>query len=106
MKILVIIALACAALAACSPSESQAQTAPSKIVEAACGECQFDLAGDSCDLAVRLDGQAYFVDGTSIADHGDAHGADGFCNAIRSARVTGQLKGDRFQVTEFQLLAE
>ena len=43
------------------------------IAEAACGQCQLGLAGDSCDLAVRIAGKAYFVDGTGIDDHGDAH---------------------------------
>ncbi len=74
------------------------------VVEAACGECQFGLTGQSCDLAVRIDGKAYFVDGTSIDEHGDAHGDDGLCNAIRSARVTGEVKGDRIAVSAFELL--
>jgi hypothetical protein len=29
----------------------------SRIVEAACGECQFSMPGTGCDLAVRIDGQ-------------------------------------------------
>jgi hypothetical protein len=43
------------------------------------------------------------VDGTGIDDHGDAHGADGFCNAVRQARVTGSFDGDRFVATTFVL---
>ena len=43
------------------------------IVETACGECQFGMKGKSCDLAVRIDGKSYFVDGTTIDEHGDAH---------------------------------
>ena len=77
---------------------------PSVVVEAACGQCQFELAGKGCDLAVRIHGQAYFVDGTSIDDHGDAHAEIGFCNAVRSARVTGQVESDRFVVSAFELL--
>ena len=26
-----------------------------------------------CDLAVRIDGKSYFVEGTKIDEHGDAH---------------------------------
>ena len=77
-----------------------------RIVEAACGQCQFELAGDGCDLAVRFDGRAYFVDGTSIDDHGDAHATDGFCNAVREARASGTVVGGRFQSDAFMLVTD
>lgn len=75
-----------------------------QIVEAACGECQFKLEGKGCNLAVRIDNKAYFVDGTDINSHGDAHAKDGFCNAVRKAEIQGQLVNDRFKVTYFKLL--
>jgi hypothetical protein len=78
----------------------------SQIVEVSCGECSFGLKGKSCDLAVRIDGKAYFVDGTKIDDHGDAHAKDGFCESIRKAQVTGEIVNNRFQVTSFTLLPE
>ena len=53
--------------------------------EAACGQCQFKMSGFGCDLAVRIDGKAYYVTGTDLYDHGDAHAHDGFCNKIRKA---------------------
>lgn len=74
------------------------------IVETACGECQFGMKGKSCDLAVRIDGKAYFVDGTTIDKHGDAHAKDGFCNAIRKASVTGKVENGRFKATSFTLI--
>lgn len=77
-----------------------------QVVETACGECQFKLAGKGCDLAVRIDGKAYFVDGTDIDSHGDAHAKDGFCNAIRKAEVQGELANNRFKVTYFKLLKD
>lgn len=76
------------------------------IVETACGQCQFKLPGKSCDLAVRINGKAYFVDGTSIDEHGDAHAKDGFCNAVRKAEVKGEVVNDRFKVSYFKLLQE
>ncbi|HUR66327.1 MAG TPA: DUF6370 family protein [Chitinophagaceae bacterium] len=76
-----------------------------QTVEASCGECQFKLPGKGCHLAVRIDGKAYFVDGTSIDEHGDAHANDGFCEAIRKAQVQGTIVNDRFQATYFKLLA-
>lgn len=74
------------------------------LVEAACGQCQFGLTGHACDLAVRIDGESYFVDGTAIDEHGDAHGEDGFCNAVRQARVTGEVVDGRFVATSFELV--
>jgi hypothetical protein len=49
-----------------------------QIVEASCGQCQFGMEGHGCELAVRIDGKSYFVDGSSIDSHGDAHAKDGF----------------------------
>ena len=62
--------------------------------------------GKGCDLAVRLPGgRAYFVGGTGIDQHGDAHARDGFCNAIRRARVRGEVTADnQFRVSYFQLV--
>ncbi|MFB9108775.1 DUF6370 family protein [Flavobacterium gyeonganense] len=76
------------------------------IVEASCGECQFAMKGKSCDLAVRIDGKSYFVDGTTIHDHGDAHAEKGFCNAISKALVTGEIVNNRFKATSFKLIEE
>ena len=75
-----------------------------KIVETACGECKFHLKGEDCDLAIRVNGRAYFVDGTGIDDHGDAHAKDGFCNSIRKAKVTGKIVKGRFKSTSFKLI--
>ena len=75
-----------------------------QVVEAACGQCKLGLTGEDCDLAVRIDGKAYFVDGTNIDEHGDAHAKDGFCNSVRKAEVQGEVVGDRFKVTYFRLV--
>ena len=77
-----------------------------QVVEASCGECQFKLEGKGCNLAVRINGKAYFVDGTEIDSHGDAHANDGFCKAVRKAEVQGELVNNRFKVTYFKLVKE
>lgn len=77
-----------------------------QVVETACGECQFKLVGKGCNLAVRIDGKGYFVDGTDIDSHGDAHAKDGFCNAVRKAEVQGDLVNNRYKVTYFKLIKE
>jgi Family of unknown function (DUF6370) len=75
-----------------------------QVVEAACGQCQFGLPGKGCSLAVRMNGKTYFVDGTDIDSHGDAHASDGFCNAKRSAEVQGIVVNNRFKASYFKLV--
>lgn len=77
-----------------------------QVVEASCGQCQFGMEGDGCTLAVRIDGETYFVDGSSIDDHGDAHGEDGLCNCVRKARVQGEIVDGRFVASVFELLPD
>jgi hypothetical protein len=75
-----------------------------QMVEASCGECQFGMEGNGCDLAVRIDGESYYVDGALMDDHGDAHGDDGMCNCVRQAKVSGQINDGRFAATSFELV--
>lgn len=102
MKKILFIAfvLVNATLFAQEKKEPKAQT-----VEVSCGQCQFGMTEKKgCDLAVRIDGKSYFVEGTKIDDHGDAHAHDGFCEAIRKAEVVGEIKGNKFEVSLFKLL--
>lgn len=79
-----------------------------QTVELSCGQCQFRLTSqDGCDLAVRIDGKAYFVEGAHIDDFGDAHDKDtGFCEVIRKAEVAGELIDNRFEVSSIELIKE
>lgn len=76
------------------------------VVELSCGECQFGLEGESCDLAIRLNGQAMFVDGFGIDDFGDAHGDDGLCNCIRKAKVSGKIVKGRFTAEKIEMVKD
>jgi hypothetical protein len=113
-RLLLILALG---IASASGTQAQATKASASVpgpdagkeillVDAACGQCRLGLEGKSCDLAIRLDGKAYFVDGTTVDSHGDAHAKDGLCNAIRKAKVQGELVDNRFKATYFELLPE
>ncbi len=83
------------------------KTIKNQTVEISCGECKFKMKGKSCDLAVRIDGKAYFVDGKSIDDFGDAHDEKhGFCNVIRTAKVTGEIVNNRFKAKTITLVHE
>ena len=85
-------------------SQEKKETSKIQIVEASCGQCQFGMEGYDCDLAIRIEGKTYFVKGTSIDSHGDAHAKDGFCARIRKAEVVGELKNNIFFVTYFKLM--
>jgi hypothetical protein len=74
------------------------------VVDAACGTCMLKMAGKDCKLAITFKGKNYFVDGTGIDDHGDAHDDAGFCNAISKAKVQGKVVDDKFLVTYFELV--
>ena len=74
------------------------------IVEASCGQCQFKMSGDGCSLAVRIDGKSYFVEKANIDEFGDAHAKEGFCNAIRKAKVQGEIVRDKFVASYFEII--
>ena len=84
------------------------KTEEKQTVEISCGQCQFGLTSqEGCDLAVRIDDKAYFVDGANIDDFGDAHDKNsGFCEVIRKAEVTGNIEGNRFKANSIDLLKQ
>jgi hypothetical protein len=75
-------------------------------VEIACGQCQFDLnSKDGCDLAVKIDGKAYFVEGFNIDDFGDAHDEHtGFCEVVRKGEVVGKIENNKFVASSIELV--
>jgi hypothetical protein len=77
-----------------------------KIYEvlASCGTCNFKMKAEGCPLAIKWNDKVYLVEGTSIDDHGDAHADDGFCNAVKKAKVQGTFEGNRFKSTYFEIV--
>ena len=77
-----------------------------QVAEISCGQCQFELdSQNGCDLAVRIDNKAYFVDGFDIDAFGDAHDEHtGFCEVVRKAEVTGIVKNGRFKASAVKLV--
>ena len=93
-----------AASAQTKPAGKLDASKPVLELEASCGSCNFKMPGKECYLAVKYEGKAYAVEGTGLDDHGDAHEEKGFCMAVRKAKVQGNLKGDKFVVSYFELL--
>lgn len=106
MKYIILILLFATNLIQTNAQDISKPDSTKKIltVEASCGQCQFGLKGEGCKLAVRIDGKAYFVKGTDIDSHGDAHAKDGFCEAIRKAEVQGEVVNNEFVLTYFKLV--
>jgi hypothetical protein len=88
-------------------STLNAQPDPSKklyVVEATCGECNYGMEGNDCDLAITFNGNHYYVDGVGIYEYGHPHKEGGFCVATRKAEVQGEVVNGRFKASYFKLL--
>lgn len=99
MKYLILVCTLLFVVACANPKKTQ-------IVEVSCGQCQFGLTSqEGCDLAVRIEDNAYFVDGADIDDFGDAHDKEsGFCEVIRKGEVEGEVVNNRFKVSALKML--
>ena len=76
------------------------------IVITSCGQCNFGTRDKGCSLSVKIGEKIYPVKGTGIHDHGDAHGSDGFCRAVRVAWASGKMKKDVFHADSFVLVGD
>lgn len=95
-----IVVLSLFIFLSCTNKKERTQAA-----EISCGQCQFDLKGGGCDLAVKIDNKAYFIEGFGIDDFGDAHDENtGFCNVIRKGTVTGTIEEGKFLASDIKLL--
>lgn len=106
MKKIIVVAFFLIGMVSMNAQEKKTEQ-KTQVVEASCGQCQFGMKDKpGCDLAVRIEGKSYFVEGTDINKHGDAHAHDGFCSAIRRAEVVGEVKNNKFVVSQFKLLPQ
>jgi len=110
MKSLFIILASClfSLTAICQAAKTKnnvpAANKPIQVVEVSCGKCKLGLPGKTCEMAVRINGKAYYADGANIDNFGDAHANDGMCNAIRKAEVQGEVVNNRFKISYIKLL--
>ena len=102
MKHLITGIFAVCILVSCAVSKQAKEI--NRIVDVSCGICQFDMTGDECELAARIDDKLYYIEGAKIDEHGDAHAEDGFCSTVRKAQITGQIKHGVLITSSFELL--
>ena len=75
------------------------------FVIASCGMCNFgfkEIRG--CNLTLKIEDKIYPVVGTKIREFGNPHSGEGFCNAVRVAYVSGNIKDDKFYSDSFILI--
>jgi len=99
----------CILPACCQNKQLAAVPDPNKkvqVVDVSCGKCNFNMGGEECRLAVRINGKSYFVEGAAIDDFGDAHAKAGLCKAVRKAKVQGEIVNNIFKATYFKLVEE
>ena len=104
MKSLFVLFLSFLSLSVFAQDKSKAVKSDKQLVEAGCGICKLGMKGDDCELAVRINGKSYLVEGTSIDEHGNAHAEDGFCNYVRKAEVKGEVVDNKFRASYFRLI--
>lgn len=106
-KLIFLLFLGFGSFAATAQTSTKKNTLTNQVVELSCGECNFKMKGKSCDLAVRIDGKTYFVDGKKIDDFGDSHDEkSGLCNVVKKATVTGEIVNNRFKATDIKVITE
>ena len=74
------------------------------LVITSCGKCNLGTRDKGCSLSVKIGKKIYPVEGTGIHDHGDAHGSEGFCSAVRVAWASGNMKKGVFNADSFVLV--
>ena len=75
------------------------------FVISSCGKCNFDYKKRrGCSLTIKIEDTIYPVEGTKIHDYGDPHSGDGFCNSVRVAYVSGEIKKNVFYADSFTLI--
>ena len=77
------------------------------LVITSCGQCKFGYKEKrGCSLTIKIGESIYPVEGTGIHDHGDAHGSEGFCSAVRVAWTAGKIKKNVFHAKSFTLVGD
>ena len=75
------------------------------FVISSCGKCNFNYKKRrGCSLTIKIEDSVYPVQGVKIHDHGDPHSGEGFCNSVRVAYISGEIKKNVFHADSFTLI--
>lgn len=76
-----------------------------KVVQTGCGMCMFKVnSAKSCGVYAKIDNQFYEVIGLDKKVVGTGHEADGYCEVVKKARVSGEIKRGKFYATSFKYI--
>jgi len=76
----------------CSCASSRMDKSIDGTHDISCGICQFDMTGDDCALAIKVNEKNYYIDNVDINEFGDMDAADGLCNKVKKAYARGEIK--------------
>jgi len=97
--ILVVLGCQSADYDSAASSSSVATAFNNHVVEAGCAGCIFKMEGaEGCELAVKINGKPYLVSGVDVDTHDS-----GMCESSLQAILSGEVKGDEFVATKFEL---
>lgn len=101
----IALALSTLMLTGCASNQAHAPAPPAEQqVTVGCAMCIYNMDGvEDCVLAVKVAGTPYLVTGSDIDDHGDAHAADGLCNAEREAVAVGRIEDGKYVAQRIKL---
>lgn len=74
------------------------------VYDVSCGKCNFEMTGNGCDLAIQVEGKNYYVEGSNLHEHGNAHAEDGMCVVTLKAKVKGTISKGVFVAESLELL--
>ena len=75
-----------------------------EVVAAACGTCIYRIpSGQGCYWVVEIAGKLYPVAGKLPHNH-DNHAPEGMCNMPRQVKLSGEIRGENFIASKFELL--
>lgn len=107
MTILGVALFSFSSIAQNNVDPADADATKMEVLEISCGQCNYGMKdAKGCDLAVKIDGKSYWVDGKTIQDLGDPHAVGGLCTTTRKAEVVGAINDGRFKASYMKLLPE
>lgn len=100
MRVLATIAVFMfAPIVAADTAEESTDAPVTFLTETGCGSCSYKMPGvRGCVTAVKIDDQAYLVEGVETNAH-----ADGLCDSTKLAHVAGKVEKGKFVASHYAI---